>query len=238
MTPFKTIGIIGGMGPAATALLFQKIIENTDAKSDGEHPRIVIDNNPAIPDRTQSILHGDQAPLAPIVEAGNGLIAQGANVLLLPCITAHYFLPEIRRRLSVPVLSLPKATATYCRHRGLRTVAVLATTGTVCSDVFGKELRRHGIRVLYPTDAGQEQLMRLIYEQLKAGKPAERDVLLPHLQALSRQGAQAYILGCTELPLIYRDGDFGWHFIDVLTVAARRALRAIGCPTREPLREV
>ena len=91
----KTIGIIGGMGPLATADLFTRIINLTDAQKDAEHIHILIDNNPHIPDRTSAILHGTESPLPYLIESANRLKSAGADFLIIPCITSHGFYDEL-----------------------------------------------------------------------------------------------------------------------------------------------
>ena len=107
----KVIGIIGGMGPMATADLFTKIIENTVAATDQEHLHVLIDNNTDIPDRTACILQGSDAPLAPMVESARRLVEQGADLLIIPCNTAHYFHHGVQAAVAVPVLHMPPLSA-------------------------------------------------------------------------------------------------------------------------------
>ena len=98
----KVIGIIGGMGPMATADLFIKIVENTAARTDQEHLHVLIDNNTDIPDRTACILAGSDAPLGPMVESAKRLVDQGADLLIIPCNTAHYFHSGVQVRWTCP----------------------------------------------------------------------------------------------------------------------------------------
>ena len=95
----KTIGIIGGMGPLATVELFRQLVVMTKAENDREHIHILIDNFPQVPDRTEAILEGSDRPVALIVEAGRRLIAAGAELLLIPCNTSHYYYEKIADEL-------------------------------------------------------------------------------------------------------------------------------------------
>ena len=107
----KVIGIIGGMGPMATADLFRKLVSLTDADSDREHIHVLIDNDPSIPDRTDAILYGGESPVPLICAAAHRLEAAGADVLIMPCNTGHYFHEEIASSCTVPLLSMPEETA-------------------------------------------------------------------------------------------------------------------------------
>lgn len=224
----KTVGIIGGMGPAATALLFQKLIDHTDAKTDAGHMHIVIDNNPAIPDRTAAILKGENTPAVCICESGKKLEAMGAELLLIPCNTSHYFYSYIQEQLHVPVVNMIGETAEECLKRGYTKVGVLATTGTCKTHTYDRELQKFGIETVYPGEEGQKKVMEIIYDQVKAGKTADASIIRKYLKEMAENGVQAFILGCTELPFALKDGDFGYHFLDSLDILAKRTVELAG----------
>ena len=224
----KTVGIIGGMGPGATALLFQKLIDYTDAKSDAEHMHIIIDNNTAIPDRTTAILNGENTPALCIVESGKKLEMCGAELLLIPCNTSHYFYDDIQEQLSVPVVNMIAETAKVCLNNGYTKVGVLATTGTCNTETYGRELNKFGVETVYPDVEGQKKVMEIIYDQVKAGRKINVQILDQTLKKMASKGAQAFILGCTELPFAIKNGDFGYHFLDSLDILARRAVEMAG----------
>lgn len=224
----KTVGIIGGMGPGATALLFQKLIDYTDAKSDAEHMHIIIDNNTAIPDRTTAILNGENTPALCIVESGKKLEMCGAELLLIPCNTSHYFYDDIQEQLSVPVVNMIAETAKECLNNGYTKVGVLATTGTCNTDTYGRELNKFGVETVYPDVEGQKKVMEIIYDQVKAGRKINVQILDQTLKKMASKGAQAFILGCTELPFAIKNGDFGYHFLDSLDILAKRAVEMAG----------
>lgn len=223
----KVLGIIGGMGPMATADLFIKIVEMTDAGCDAEHLHILIDNNTDIPDRTKSILSGSDEPLKFMAESADRLAAQGADILLLPCHTAHYYYDELQKRSRLPVINMLSVLVEASRSSGCRRLGLLATDGVVRSGIYDKAFAGSGVELIYPDKASQEALMRLIYEQVKAGKPADTSALDAALDDMSSRGAEAFILGCTELPLVFSDRH-GRHFIDPTALLAEAAIRAAG----------
>lgn len=229
----KTLGIIGGMGPSATALLFQKIIDFTDAGMDADHIHIIIDNNPAIPDRTAAILNHDDTPAGYICEIGKKLEKCGAQVLAIPCNTSHYYLPCIQERLNIPVINMLEETAKECVVRGYTKVGVLATTGTRKTQIYEKELEKFGITTVYPDPDGQERVMEIIYDQIKAGRPADTSIIKSQLDKMTQSGVQAFVLGCTELPIVLKDGDYGYRFIDTLEVLAKSAIISTGYRVKE-----
>ena len=229
----KTIGILGGMGPLATVDLFRRIVEGTDAASDREHIPMVIDNNTAIPDRTQAILHGGESPVPQMVRSAVRLEAMGADVLIMPCNTAHFFYDALQPFLGVPMLHMIRETLEEARRRGVRRAGLLATDGTCQSGVYHRVFEPAGVTLLTPDEAGQREVMRVIYEGVKAGRAAfDTRALRRALDALTAQGAQTLILGCTELPLAFARYDLaGYETLNPTEVLARAAIReAIGAP--------
>ena len=228
----KTVGIIGGMGPGATALLFQKIIDHTDAKMDAEHIHILIDNRPSLPDRTAAILNRDDTPVRKICESGKRLEEMGAELIAIPCNTSHYFYPYIQENLDVPVINMLEETAKECKKLGFASVGVLATTGTKKTGIYEQALSAQGLQTIYPDEAGQEVLMSIIYDYVKAGKPVTGEIFKEQLEDMESKGAQAFVLGCTELPIVFSDGDMGRRFIDSLDILAKKTVEMAGYPLK------
>ena len=147
----KSIGILGGMGPLATADLFRKIVLLTDAARDNDHIRIYIDDNASIPDRTAAILSGGADPLPAMTDSLRKLEACGADCIIMPCNTAHYFLPRLQALTDVPFLSMLEASASACRARFPgRTAAVLATKGTLAAGLYQQVLTAQQVPFLVP----------------------------------------------------------------------------------------
>ena len=200
----KTIGILGGMGPLATADLFKKIVLMTKAGSDNEHIRIYIDNNAQIPDRTGAILSGGTDPVPEMSSALKHLEACGADCIIMPCNTAHYFLPPLQKMTEVPFLSMLEATAKACaKEFPGKTAAILATKGTLATGLYEQALAKEGVAYLVPDADEQDALMRVIYDGVKADAEPEayRKDMESVLNTLTEKGADYFILGCTELPL-------------------------------------
>ena len=199
----KTIGILGGMGPLATADLFRKITLLTDAARDNDHIRVYIDSNARIPDRTAAILSGGKDPVPEMASALRSLEACGASCVIMPCNTAHYFLPRLQAMTKLPFISMLEATAKTCaaQYPG-RTAAVLATKGTLATGLYEQALAAQNVRCLIPDAGEQDVLMHLIYDIVKASRPLapEEGTWQRLLDALRARGADYFILGCTELP--------------------------------------
>ena len=152
----KIIGILGGMGPEATRDLFDKIIRETPANRDQEHLRILIDNNPKIPDRTAAIIGDGENPV-PAMAAGAKLLARaGADFIIIPCISAHFFLDALQNELDIPILSAFDAVSEHIvsQHPDVDTVGLIATTGTVQGRRFQQVLSNSGIQSRIPGASG------------------------------------------------------------------------------------
>ncbi|MBQ9392839.1 MAG: aspartate/glutamate racemase family protein [Oscillospiraceae bacterium] len=231
----KAIGILGGMGPLATADLFRKIVDVTAAERDGDHVRVYIDSDGAIPDRTAAILSGGEDPVEEMASALRHLELCGADCIVMPCNTAHYFLPRLQQRTRVPILNMLSITARRCAegYPGQR-AAVLATRGTLATGLYDAALERAGVEFLLPDEPERDQLMRLIYDVVKASRPLlpEKAAWQALLEGLRRRGADYFILGCTELPLLARSLG-GGPFVDPTEELARYAVTYCGYPVRD-----
>ncbi len=229
----KTIGILGGMGPLATANLFEKIILHTDAHTDQEHLHIVIDNNTAIPDRTKAILHGGENPLPYLKESVLRLVNAGAEVIAIPCNTSHYFYDALCAQSPVPILNMIALTREEMAAHGIRRAALLATDGAIQTGVYQKVFEGSGIELLTPDEAGQKEVMRVIYDGIKSGTTDfDTSALQAVLDDLLLQGAETFILGCTELPLAFTQYHLSYPTEDPTLALALGAIRAAGGKTK------
>ncbi len=225
----KRLGVIGGLGPMATVYFLQLVTQMSLADTDQEHMEIFLHSNPQIPDRTRFILGQSQEnPLPMMIEAGRGLARWGAELIAVPCVTAHYFHGKLEEGIGLPMINTPVETAKCLKEEGIGRAGIMATDGTVASGLLQKALEAWGIHCVLPDREGQKKVMSLIYEDVKAGRPAD----LGKLQEVSGQlfgaGAEAVLLACTELSLVKRDFPLGPGFLDVLEVLARSAVVSCG----------
>lgn len=227
----KTIGILGGMGPLATADLMIKITTATKANCDNEHIRVYVDSDCAIPDRTAAILHGGEDPVPEMSSALRHLEACGADCIVMACNTAHYFLPRLQALTGTPILNMPEITARRCRelYPG-KTAALLGTTGTLQTGIYSEALEREGIAFLLPEETEQQWLMHLIYDVIKATRPMqpEEEGWSGLLRTLRSRGADYFILACTELPIVAETLPDEGPFVDPTAELAREAVLFCG----------
>ena len=235
---YKTLGMIGGMGPAATADLLLKITKLTDAKRDQDHVHVIIDSNINIPDRTAAILHGGEDPLPQLKASAELLENAGADMIIIACNTAHYFVTELAKHTSLPIISMPEETAHLLKSRGIKKAALLATDGTVQSGVYQSVLEAEEIETIYPNHEQQAVIMSVIYNYIKRGildasKLPAREVLDICID-LKKRGAEVVLLACTELPVAFEVMDlFDDSCVDPTEVLAAAAIRAAGAPVKE-----
>lgn len=226
--PEKIIGILGGMGPEATIDLFYKIIKSTPAGKDQEHLRIIIDNNPKIPDRTAAILGKGEDPLPALQETARNLEKAGADFIIIPCNTAHYFLPLIQESVKIPILNMIEEAAKETQKRipQIQKVGLLASIGIYESEIYHQQFKKFNIEVISPEEKDKEEVMKAIYA-VKAGNLSEgiKRSILKIAQKLIDKGAEVIIAGCTEIPLILKEGDVSVLLIDPTQVLAKAAVQ-------------
>lgn len=209
--PFK-IGIVGGVGPAATVDFLDKIVKATPAKKDQEHIKVVVEQNPQIPDRTRNLIHGEIDPTIPLYATCRRLEAAGADIITIPCNTAHAYVEALQQHLTVPIVSMLKTTIDHiaATYGTTRRVGLLATTGTVRTGVY-HAVAKGIFDLMVPDDAHQEKVMASIYGPLgvKAGYTEGQclEDLLAGVKHLVDRGAEILILGCTELPVLIDESD-------------------------------
>ena len=192
------------MGPAATIEFFRRLVAATPAAIDQAHVRILIDNNPHVPDRTSAIFGTGPDPGPTLASMARQLQASGAELLAMPCNTGHAFKSAIQEAVTIPFMDMIEETVK--RLEG-RTVGLLATTGTIRMKLYHKACERSGIRLLVPEGDDQELVMDII-RRVKAGGSGTsvREYAAAVVGRLADRGAESVIAGCTEISLISGKG--------------------------------
>lgn len=225
----KTVGILGGMGPLATADLFHKIVLHTDATTDQEHLHILVDNNTAIPDRTAALLGDGEDPYPYLLESIRTLERAGAECLAIPCNAAHCYLPRLQETTPLPILDMVELTCRALEDAGVTRAGLLAVTGTIHTKVYHKYCEKHGITLLIPEGGDQDAVMDLIYRGVKAGASHfDAGPILAVVDHLRERGAQTMILGCTELPLALEQYHISFPAVDPTLELAKGVIRFAG----------
>ena len=230
----KTIGILGGMGPEATLDCFAKIIKNTPAKKDQDHLRVIIDSNPRIPDRPAAISGGGESPVPAMVQGCRCLELAGADFIIIPCVTAHFFLEEVRQKVKLPILSIFDALAEtiVSQNPDITAVGLLAITATIRSGLLQKRLAADNIKTVLPDEIHQARVMAAVAD-IKKTRPARSKAritadLVAAAEYLIAKGARGIVAGCTEIPLALKQEHLSVSYFDVLTILARAAILEAG----------
>ena len=221
----KTLGILGGMGPLATADLFYKIVSLTQAKSDRDHIHIITDNYCEIPDRSAYILGDGEDPIHHMYEAARKLEGAGVDFLVMPCNTAHYFYDKISEKIAIPFLNMIDETASALIEETM--VGLLATEGTYSARLYEEAFLPYNTAVETPEESIKKLINTLIYN-FKGGETAKTEDLDAVIDYFRGKGVGKLILGCTELPLIFKGYPSPIPLIDPTEILAMAAIRYAG----------
>ena len=235
---YEVLGILGGMGPEATAHLYELIIKHTPASKDQDHIPTVIYSNTLIPDRTTCILRGEHEKIIEILSKSAQLLENtNVDVIIIPCNTAHYYLEDIRKNIKIPILDMIKITAEYLYDKLTKQeniniklkIGLLATTGTIRTEIYQKRFEQFKVNIITPNDTQQEEVMSIINEIKKNG-PSEMlksklNKIISNLR--EKKEIKWIILGCTELPLLYKNEDDLEQFflVDPMVILSKYVIR-------------
>lgn len=223
----KIIGVLGGMGPDATVDLFQKIVSKTSAEKDQDHHKLLIYNNPKIPDRTAAILGNGEDPLPPLIASAKKLEKGNADFLVMPCNTAHYYYEDLVENIDIEILNMIAETAKKVSEHStdVRKVALMGTKGVIKSKIYHKALKKFDINVIEPSKENLEKIMDIIYAIKSGFKDQKRQRELTNIaNKLVEKGAEGLILGCTELPLLFDKESFDYPLFISQEILAEKAV--------------
>lgn len=227
------LGILGGMGPQATILFYQKVIDLTCAGTDQEHIETMILSDTQIPDRTHALLSGHSASVQErLLSDARQLEDWGAGYIAIPCNTSHAFLPWLQTRIQTPIVNMIAETVADLQQTGARRVGILATDGTIRLGLYHTACQTVGIETVDPAPEIQKLVMSLIYDEIKRGKRGDEAKFAMIDSALRRAGCDRAVLACTELSVYC-----GWHslsdyYLDAMNSLARRCVTLCGGSVR------
>lgn len=230
----KKLGIIGGMGPLATQLLYKRITERTDAACDQEHIDMIILSHASMPDRTLAIRSKKTEAVKQLL-VGDVKFLENSGVcsIAIPCNTSHYFWQDLQNSTKIPIINMVRESVLEVKKKNPEKVGILATDGTVYAGIYKKECENVGVECFVPNDSEQKLVMKIIYEQIKKGIPgndADFEKIDRHLLA---NGCDAAILACTELSCYAKQSGIGDFYTDALDVLCDRAIEACGAKIKK-----
>jgi aspartate racemase len=225
----KIVGIIGGMGPDATVDILKRIIRLTPAKDDIDHIHCIVDNNSKVPSRIKALIDGGSEPPGPhLAIMGQKLEQWGADFLIIPCNTAHYYYQDIKDAVSIPVIHLIDVVVSKFvqSHPQLKKVGIAASTAVLLTDLYKKRFHAHGIEVLYPDDLYQQKLLDVI-KRVKAGETVDAvtETISTIFNHITEKGAEVIIIACTELSVVC--GEMPFRMIDAAEVLAQETVDVV-----------
>ncbi len=206
----KTIGILGGMGPEASADMYSKIIRfcqlKYKARLDEDYPPMVIYNLPA-PQMINGV-KDEERLLYALIEGIGKLENAGADFIVIACNTVHYFLPKLKEFSKVPILSIIEEVSKRVKKSRFKKVGLLATETTVKENLYKNELDKYGIEQMVPDDKSQEKVQKIIRDVIAGDMKRENVTLLKSIiRKFKIDGSEAVILGCTDLPIILNENN-------------------------------
>lgn len=214
------LGIVGGLGPLASSYLYEMITKKTKATKDQEHLNIAILSYAKTPDRTAYILNeSSDSPFPYLLDNCKILEKLGVKMISIPCNTSCYFHEKLQNEINIPINNLIKNTVRYIKEKGYKKVAILATTGTVKSNLYQDELLKENIEFCLPN---QDKVMEIIYNYVKSGKEVPNNVINELIKDID---AECYILGCTELSILKGKLKLDSKFIDPLEIETENILK-------------
>ncbi len=223
-----TVGVIGGLGPEATLDFFAKVLRATPAERDQDHLHLIINNNPKVPNRNEAVAGTGPSCGPELAKSAQALERAGADLLVMPCNTAHAFAADIREAVQIPLMSLidETASATRAQHPQLRRVGILATSGCLQAGLYREAFGRVGLETLEPSGAALERFMAALYDVKANRKEAARLVVRELAQNLVEEGAEALVAGCTEVPLVLSAEAVPVPLLESTDVLAHAVVRA------------
>jgi D-aspartate ligase len=228
----KIVGVIGGIGPLATACFMKKVIDMTEANIDQEHINMIIMNHATIPDRTSYLLNkSDKNPGIIMAEDAKRLEQMGVSFIVIPCNTSFAFFKEIQKKVKIPVINLIEETILYIirNNPNIKKVGLLGTDGTVKTNLYQKIMEKYGVKCVIPSEEKQNDIMKILYDQIKAAKPIDMKLLIKVIKELEDKGCEKIILGCTELSIINEDNNLrNDKIVDTLNVLALKTITLSG----------
>jgi len=215
----RIVGILGGMGPAATVEFMYRIVQKTPAHDDSDHIHMLVDNNPQVPSRIKAIIEGTgDSPLPELQRMAKGLETGGADFLVMPCNTAHHYHADIAATVAIPFLSIVDVTVRYVRdyYPEAKRIGFLASPAVRQTGVFDQAFKNNDLTIIYPDADGSAELL-IVIREIKEGSTGPAQVEAFHQVANKlASNADLALIACTELSMLARQPIGSFQVIDTL----------------------
>lgn len=221
------LGVIGGMGPEATSYFYEEIIAHTKASCDQEHIDMLILNHASMPDRTKAIITGEHRLLLETMGQDVKLLeAWGAEHIAIPCNTSHYFYDQIQAKTHVPIIHMVRESVNYAARMGehVSRIGIMGTDGTIQAGIYARECQALGIEAVVPSQKRQQDVMSLIYDDIKSGKPGDAAKFERVLAELTEKGCDVVLLACTEISVFKKSYSVPAICLDAMDVLIKESI--------------
>lgn len=236
-TTEKVVGVLGGMGPDATVDLMARVIAATPAEDDIDHIHMIVDNNPKVPSRIKALIEKTGPSPAPqLAHMAQQLVSAGADFLVMPCNTAHYYYGEIDAAVDVPVINLISMVVQHVTGalRGLSSVGLLASTAVQMTGLYADLFSPADVEVVFPQGDGQDRVMALIKKVKCHGiTSADVEVLNAEVAKLEKLGIDCLVIACTELSVLAPQIESALPIFDAAQLLAEVIVREVKGPLIE-----
>lgn len=225
------LGILGGMGPKATYECFKMVVDKTNASCDQQHLDIIIANHASLPDRTEAIKTGNTREVTDMLCSDAAFLEQsGADIIIMPCNTAHMFLDEIQKAIKIKIINMVKEAVNEAVRLKKKKVAILATEGTILSGIYSDACKAAGIEAYAPDRETQKYVTRILYDQIKKGLCGDAEDFDKISSAIKAAGCDGAILACTEFSVYkkYHKEQVDSFYIDAMEILAEKAILLCG----------
>lgn len=224
----KIVGILGGMGPAATIDFMSRVLRNTPADDDEDHIRMFIDHNPKVPSRIKALIDKTGESPAPVLQKmARTLESIGADFLAMPCNTSHHYISDIENVIEIPILNMIDLTVqdVISNTDNMRKVGILASTAVLNVNIYSKAFQKKDIIVIEPQDEQQQKIMDVIKAVKRNDTEQKLKLTLNEvINDLSEKGVEAIVVGCTEISSVIGGIDISTHLYDASEILARKVV--------------
>lgn len=228
----KTLGVLGGMSPAASSFFYNEVIAHTKASRDQDHIDMIILSHATTPDRTKAIIAGKEGELIEsLVKDVRTLERSGAENIVVTCNTAHYFYDYMQSAVKVPIINMVRESVRYALERCPDTskIGIMAADGTLLAGIYDVECENAGVQAVHPSDARQADLMHIIYEEIKTGEHGSKYLFNGVVKELTEEkGCGVVILADTELAVYKKYHAVPDCCLDSMDVLIREAILRSG----------
>lgn len=229
----KKLGVIGGVGPAASSFYYSGVINHTLAKKDQDHIDMIIFSHATLPDRTKAIESGDAEELLSLLRRDVQTLEQlGAANIAIPCNTSHYFYDQIQSATKVPIIHMVRESVRYAveHYYPVKKIGIMGTDGTIKTGIYDKECESLGVTAVHPSPEKQKLVMHIIYEEIKSGKQGSPALFMDVYDELKAEGCDVIILACTELSVYKEFHGVPEDCLDAMDVLIRESIVRSNAP--------